>query len=151
MIPLQAKFSDLETLVPKTLKTTGQCLDAIFFDIGISTNQLNDPDRGFSFRSNGPLDMRMNSKGNLESTSDRQPTAESIVNNYPVGVIADILWKYGEERQAKKIALAIDDARCRYPILSTKTLSDIICKSMGITYQIKGKAHPATKTFQAYF
>ncbi|MDR0953309.1 MAG: 16S rRNA (cytosine(1402)-N(4))-methyltransferase RsmH [Elusimicrobiota bacterium] len=107
------------------------------FDLGLSSYQLDDGARGFSFLNDGPLDMRFdNAKG---------ITADDIVNAWPVSKIEEILLKYGEERAASKIALAIFQARANGRIESTFQLAKIIESVL----PRQGKTHPATKTFQA--
>jgi 16S rRNA (cytosine1402-N4)-methyltransferase len=95
--------------------------------------------------------MRMASRGNLQSIhSHRSITAEAVVNHFSVSQIADILWKYGEERQAVKIARAIETARCKEPIVSTTQLASLVANAMGLSHAwMQSKSHPATKTFQA--
>jgi 16S rRNA (cytosine1402-N4)-methyltransferase len=93
----------------------------------------------------------MASRGNLQSIqNDRSITAEAVVNHFSVSQIADILWKYGEERQAVKIARAIESARCKEPITSTTQLASLVATAMGLgNAWMHSKSHPATKTFQA--
>ena len=93
-------------------------IDGILIDLGISSTQLDDPERGFSFQSNGPLDMRID-------TSQGQTAAEWI-NSATKKEIEDVLWTLGEERASRKIASKICDSREKKPIESTKELSDLI-------------------------
>ncbi|MDR1365580.1 MAG: 16S rRNA (cytosine(1402)-N(4))-methyltransferase RsmH [Holosporales bacterium] len=111
-------------------------IDGIIFDLGVSSMQLEASDRGFSFNLDGPLDMRM---------SDRGISALEVVNTYTEAQLADIIYHYGEERKAKKIAKAIVNERINRQIASTKQFADIV-KSVINSY--KG-INPATKTFQA--
>ncbi|MDR1031683.1 MAG: 16S rRNA (cytosine(1402)-N(4))-methyltransferase RsmH [Holosporales bacterium] len=111
-------------------------IDGIIFDLGVSSMQLETQNRGFSFNLDGPLDMRMSGHG---------ISALEVVNTYTEARLADIIYHYGEERKAKKIAKAIVNGRINQQISSTKQLADIV-KSVINSY--KG-IHPATKTFQA--
>lgn len=110
----------------------------ILFDLGLSSYQLDDPKRGFSFLQEGPLDMRFdNSKG---------ITAADLINTLPADELEDILLKYSDERNAHKIALAVYDARVENgPLLTTTALAKVIER----VCRREGKIHPATKTFQA--
>jgi 16S rRNA (cytosine1402-N4)-methyltransferase len=110
----------------------------VLFDLGYSSFQIDDPDRGFSFRFGGPLDMRFDTDGEL--------TAADIVNSWPKEDIIRILRDYGEERSAGRIAHAIVQARKRKTLASTFELAELIYKAVG---QGKSKMHPATQTFQA--
>lgn len=113
--------------------------DGILLDLGVSSMQLDRPEKGFSFMHEGPLDMRMDPESPL--------TAESIVNTWSEGDIARIIRDYGEEKHWKIAARAIVQARAVEPITTTKQLSDILCK---VIWRKKGKSiHPATLTFQA--
>lgn len=110
----------------------------ILFDLGLSSYQLDDPKRGFSFLQEGPLDMRFdNSKG---------VTAADLINTLPADELEELLLKYADERNAHKIALAVYDARVENgPLLTTTALAKVIEK----VCRREGKIHPATKTFQA--
>jgi 16S rRNA (cytosine1402-N4)-methyltransferase len=112
-------------------------VDGILLDLGVSTLQLKDKGRGFSFLKDEPLDMRMNPEQEL--------TAGIIVNTYPEKQLADIIWKYGEERNSRRIARALVRRRCKKPVLTCRELADIIEKTIGR----RGRIHPATRTFQA--
>ncbi len=112
-------------------------LDGALFDLGLSSYQLDDASRGFSFLKSGPLDMRFdNTKGN---------TAADLVNNLPADKLEYIFKTYGEEHQAKKIALAICQARRETPLKTTTDLANLIEKHIPRF----GKTHPATRIFQA--
>ncbi|MBI5205858.1 MAG: 16S rRNA (cytosine(1402)-N(4))-methyltransferase RsmH [Nitrospirae bacterium] len=130
----KGRFSEVGRLVAET-GVTG--VDGILFDIGTSMVHLKTAERGFSFLSEEPLDMRMDRSQDL--------TAAYIVNKYPEKDIDRILWEYGEERLSRKIARAIVDYRARKKIGTCAELSDIVCS----VYKGRGKLHPATKTFQA--
>ncbi len=110
-------------------------VDGVLLDLGLSSLQLDDPQRGFSFRSDGPLDMR------FDPTSGA--TAAELVNRLPETDLADLIYRYGEERQSRRLARAIVAAR---PIHSTAELAELIAKARRGR---RGKTHPATRTFQA--
>jgi 16S rRNA (cytosine1402-N4)-methyltransferase len=113
-------------------------VDGIVFDLGVCSTQLEQAERGFSFRLDGPLDMRMTQTG--ESAGD-------VVNSYEEEKIADILWRYGEERASRRIARAIIKARDTSPIERTGQLADIIHSVM--PRPRPGQSDSATRTFQA--
>lgn len=112
-------------------------IDAILLDIGVSSNQLDDPSRGFSYKYEAKLDMRMN--------KDIKISAYEVVNNFSEKEIADILYKYGEEPKAKKIASYIVNARKNKNIETTVELAEICIKAIAKSM----KKHPAKRTFQA--
>ena len=112
-------------------------VDGVVLDIGVSSMQLDQAARGFSFRQDGPLDMRMASDG---------PSAADFVNSESEERLADIIFHYGEERQARPIAKAIVAARAAGPILTTKALCDVITTVLWVKPNM---IHPATRTFQA--
>src|SRR5690606_13663216 len=111
------------------------------FDVGVSSMQLDDPERGFSFQKDGPLDMRM------EGAGSDAPGAAEVVNNEDEAEIARIIWLYGEERNSRRIARAIVTARKDKPITRTLELADIVARVSGGVQP--HKLHPATRTFQA--
>lgn len=115
-------------------------VDGVLFDLGVSSPQLDDPARGFSFLQDGPLDMRMDQTVGM--------TAAELVNGSPEDWLADILYQYGEERYARRIARAIVRERARRPIETTNALASIIAKSVPSAYR-NGRIHCATRTFQA--
>lgn len=110
--------------------------DGILFDLGLSSLQLADADRGFTFLADGPLDMRFDPTSN-------DPTAADLVNQLPAESLADLLFRYGEERQSRRIAQAIVEAR---PLHTTGDLVRVIKETVG---RRRGRLHPATLTFQA--
>jgi 16S rRNA (cytosine1402-N4)-methyltransferase len=110
--------------------------DGILFDLGVSSLQLDLPERGFSFQKDGPLDMRMDREQSI--------TAEEIVNYYPEKDLANILFQFGEESFSRRIARSIVKAR---PLRSTVQLADVVAKAL--PFQRARRIHPATKTFQA--
>ena len=113
-------------------------VDGIVIDLGVSSMQLDTPERGFSFQTEGPLDMRF---------GPTQPqTAADVINNWSERDLADLIWRYGEEQQSRRIARAIVQAR---PLLTTRELADAILHAVGRPKGPAGKTHPATRTFQA--
>ncbi len=115
-------------------------IDGIFFDLGVSSYQLDTPERGFSYMHDGPLDMRMNKEARLD--------AEYIVNHYKEEELADIIHRYGEERWSKRIAQFIVAARKENPLTTTFELVDVIKKAIPKGARLDGP-HPAKRTFQA--
>jgi len=113
-------------------------VDGLLADIGVSSLQLNDAARGFSFQAEGPLDMRMDPR------SER--TAEQVVNHLDERQLADVIYEFGEERRSRRIARAICRSR---PIRSTAHLAEVISAAARPMNQAERKIHPATKTFQA--
>lgn len=111
-------------------------LDGIVLDVGVSSQQIDDPSRGFSFTADGPLDMRMGADG--ESAAD-------VVNEADEQTLATIIYRYGEERASRRIAKAIVEHRGLQPITRTGELASIVAKVLGR----RGKIDPATRTFQA--
>lgn len=114
-------------------------VDGVVFDLGVSSMQLDNKERGFSFSKKATLDMRM---------GDNELSAYEIINDFPEEDIADIIFKYGEESYARKIAKYICHQRDISPIENTTDLADIISKAKPV-FNHKTKIHPATKTFQA--
>jgi 16S rRNA (cytosine1402-N4)-methyltransferase len=112
-------------------------LDGVVLDLGVSSFQLDQPERGFSFRHDGPLDMRMSRSG---------PTAADVVNALPERELADVLFELGEERASRRIARAIVAARGEAPITTTARLASII---RGVLPPDRSGIDPATRSFQA--
>lgn len=112
-------------------------IQGALFDLGVSSMQLDLPDRGFSFRAAGPLDMRMNPEAG--------ETAADLVNTLPEEELARILWEYGEERYSRRIARRILERR---PLHTTKELEDAVWGAYP-PQERRGRLHPATRTFQA--
>src|SRR3990170_4664878 len=108
---------------------------AVLLDLGISSMQLSEAERGFSFQQDGPLDMRLDPGGEL--------TAAAVVNEWSERDLADIIWRYGEEPGARRVAAAILRAR---PILGTQQLAQVVARAVGGRPR---RVHPATRTFQA--
>ena len=113
-------------------------VDGMLADIGVSSLQLNDAARGFSFQAEGPLDMRMNPQA--------ERTAEQVVNQVDEVTLANLIYEFGEERRSRRIARAIVRSR---PIRSTAQLADVISAAARPMNQAERRIHPATRTFQA--
>ena len=112
-------------------------VDGVVLDIGVSSMQLDEPERGFSFMRDGPLDMRMGAEGD---------SAADLVNGLDETDLADLLYAYGEERKSRRIAHFIVAARAQTPIATTAELARLIESAIG---RKPGDAHPATRSFQA--
>lgn len=117
-----------------------RCVDGILMDLGVSTLQLMDPKRGFSFQKDGPLDMRMDRRSEV--------TAAELVNSLPEDRLARLLWEYGEERWSRRIARAVVGERRKRPITTTLELADVVRRAVPPAAR-HGRLHPATRTFQA--
>ena len=124
-------FSELDALA-------GEPLDGVVLDLGVSSMQIDRPERGFSFQKDGPLDMRMSQSG--DSAADLVATASEAT-------LADILYLYGEERAARRIARTIVEARAKAPILTTLHLAELVARCL--PRPKPGQNHPATRSFQA--
>lgn len=133
---VHASFAELEKVV-KQQQWFAE-VDGILMDLGVSSPQLDDPQRGFSFNKDGPLDMRMNPQQGMD--------ASEWVNVAVAEDILRVLREYGEERFAKRIVHAVVEARAQQPIKTTKQLADIIAQA--VPTREPGK-HPATRSFQA--
>lgn len=132
------KFSKLDELL-KNSEHFKEKYDVIIFDLGVSSNQIDNPERGFSFQQDGPLDMKMGSS-NLN--------AFEVINSFDEKKLADIFYEFGEEKYSRRIAKNIVINRTKKTIENTLELSKIIKKSVPAKNNFK-KIHPATKTFQA--
>jgi 16S rRNA (cytosine1402-N4)-methyltransferase len=131
---VKGRFGEMDQL----LEARGVAqVDGITLDLGVSSPQLDDAARGFSFRTDGPLDMRMGDDG---------PTAADILNELPEEELADIIFRYGEERHSRRIARAIVAARRVAPITRTLQLAEIV---RGVVHRANDGIDPATRTFQA--
>jgi 16S rRNA (cytosine1402-N4)-methyltransferase len=127
--------------IPAILTELGhRAVQGVLFDLGVSSPQLDDPGRGFSYAQDAPLDMRMNRSGEL--------TAAEVVNTYPPARLARVFSEYGEERFARRIAQAIAAERAREPITTTMRLAEIIRASIPAPARRTG-GNPAKRTFQA--
>lgn len=115
-------------------------IDGVLLDLGVSSRQLDDPKRGFSFQSDGPLDMRMD-----QSTGE---TAADLVNRLPESELADLIYQYGEERFSRRIARAIAQYRVDRRLETTQELVSVIKGAVPSAYR-HGRIHCATRTFQA--
>jgi 16S rRNA (cytosine1402-N4)-methyltransferase len=115
-------------------------VDGILFDLGVSSPQLDEPARGFSFQGDGPLDMRMD--------QSMIGTAADLINRWPEAQLADTIFQFGEERFSRRIARAIVHARARHPLATTKELVSVIEGAVPANYR-HGRIHCATRTFQA--
>lgn len=133
----RANFKDF----PQILRQYGLTeIDGIFFDLGVSSYQLDCPERGFSYMHDGPLDMRMNRESKLD--------AAYVVNCYKEEKLAELIFRYGEERWSKRIAKFIVAAREERPLRTTFELVDVIKKAIPKGARFDGP-HPAKRTFQA--
>jgi len=129
---IQGSFADLANSEQRTT------YDGILADLGVSSLQLEDAARGFSFQADGPLDMRMNPMSGS--------TAEQVVNRISERELADVIYEFGEERRSRRIARAIVRSR---PIQTTKQLADVISAAARPMNAAERRIHPATRTFQA--
>jgi 16S rRNA (cytosine1402-N4)-methyltransferase len=140
-----ARFGDRVEIVRSSFDRIGELVSerttegasAVLFDLGVSSPQLDEPERGFSYRSGAPLDMRMDRRQAL--------TAREVVNDYPYAQLARLISAYGEERYARRIARAIVDAR---PIETTDQLAAVVRDAIPAPARRRG-GHPARRTFQA--
>lgn len=144
--PLEVEFGARFRLIPRRFSELEAGLaeaglsscDAVVFDIGVSSMQLDEAERGFSFLRDGPLDMRMGAEGD---------TAADLVNTAPAEELARIFWVYGEERASRRIAAALVRRRAEAPFLRTLDLAEAVERTLGGR---KGApVHPATRVFQA--
>lgn len=134
--PHLTNFADLASVA----RASGLApLDGVLLDLGLSSFQLDEPARGFSFQGDGPLDMRFNPTGGT--------SAADLVNDLPERELADLIWTFGEEPNSRRIARALVQERARAPITTTGQLAAIVERASGGR---RGRAtHPATRTFQA--
>ena len=143
-----APYADRVTLVHSNFSQLDEVLenlgiegvDGILLDLGVSSPQLDEAERGFSYMADAPLDMRMNSEDSL--------TAHEVVNTWPREELRRILYEYGEERYAPQIAAAIERRRAEKPIETTLELVDVIRSAMPPA-ALREKQHPAKRSFQA--
>ena len=132
---IEGRFGDMAEL----LSAEGvDEVDGVALDLGVSSMQFDQADRGFSFRASGPLDMRMERSG---------PSAADLVNEADEAELADFIWRYGEERKSRRVARAIVEARRQKPIETTGELAEIVRRAVGP--QGRDESDPATRTFQA--
>ncbi len=130
-------FGDVAELI---VRAGFEAIDGFVLDLGVSSMQIDEPERGFSFRFDGPLDMRMGREAGNESAAD-------LVNSLDENDLADLIYNYGEERHSRRIARAIVARRAEMPFAKTLDLADVI---RGVLPKNpKDKSDPATRTFQA--
>ncbi len=134
LLLVEERFSNLESILDRA---GIPAVDGVVFDLGVSSMQLDEPGRGFSFRLEGPLDMRMGPAG---------PSAADVVARAGERDLAAIIAGLGEERHARTIARAVVRAREKQVIATTRELADVIS---GVVHAREGAIHPATRTFQA--
>lgn len=132
----QHRFSQMESALSEVELSA---VDGVALDIGVSSMQLDKAERGFSFTSDGPLDMRMSGEGQ---------TAADFVNTASQEDLADIIWRYGEEPASRRIARAVVRERQLQPLQRTTQLAKVVAKAVGAKGR-SGKRHPATRVFQA--
>lgn len=135
--PIAGRFGDLAHLV--NLQGI-EAVDGIVLDLGVSSHQLDSAERGFSFRLDGPLDMRMNSNADT--------TAADLLRDLPASELERIIRDFGEERWAKKIAARIEQVRQQTPLFTTLQLADLVAHTIPRRFH-EERIHPATRTFQA--
>jgi 16S rRNA (cytosine1402-N4)-methyltransferase len=136
--PIRANFAEME----QVLAAEGIAgLDGVLLDIGVSSHQLDEPDRGFSYMQDGPLDMRMDRRGGQ--------TAADLVAELSESELANLIYRYGEEKFSRRIARRIVEQRAQTPIESTKQLAELISAAIPAAQRRKEKQHPAKRTFQA--
>ncbi len=128
---VEARFSEMDAVLGEG------CADGVALDLGVSSMQIDEAERGFSFMQDGPLDMRMGGDG---------PTAADLVNNEPAAELARIIYVYGEERESRRIARALVRRREEQPFTRTLELAEFVEKALG--GRRGAKIHPATRTFQ---
>src|SRR5205085_3884574 len=133
---VHANFDEISRVLAQ-LDTTD--VQGVLADLGVSSLQLDTGDRGFSFAADAPLDMRMDQSGG--------ETATDLVSNLTERELADLIFEYGEERGARRIARAIVRQRERAPIATTKQLADLVVRALHVPG--RWRIHPATRTFQA--
>jgi 16S rRNA (cytosine1402-N4)-methyltransferase len=137
LLAVPASFADLAEVAERLDLTA---VDGVLYDLGVSSLQLDEPDRGFSYRADAPLDMRMDPTTGI--------TAAEVLATYPRAELARILREYGEERFAGRIARALDEARRRAPIATTGQLVELVKAAVPAAARRTGP-HPARRAFQA--
>jgi 16S rRNA (cytosine1402-N4)-methyltransferase len=134
---LHGNFFDMKALLSSIGVTQA---NGILLDLGVSSHQLDTQTRGFSYKTDAPLDMRMDQSAPL--------SARDVVNGYPESELARVIWEYGEERFSRRIAEKICRAREQYPIETTSQLAQIVREGIPAKYR-NAPQHPARRTFQA--
>lgn len=134
-----SKIADLPAVLPEPFfKQATAGFDGILMDLGVSSPQIDDSQRGFSFSADGPLDMRMDNTTGV--------SAAEVVNQMDETELANVIYRYGDEKKSRRIARSIVSAREVQPFATTKQLADLIAKQIGWRERAQ---HPATRTFQA--
>ena len=137
---VHARYDEIPAIVSTIFPPGPDRVMGLLFDLGVSSPQLDDPERGFAYAQDAPLDMRM------DRTAER--TAADVINGYPAAELSRILHEYGEERFARRIAEAVVRERARAPITSTQRLSAIVKDAIPAATRRTG-GNPAKRTFQA--
>ncbi len=140
---INGNFAEMSVLLEEC---SISAVDGVLLDLGVSSLQLDTPDRGFSFNHTGPLDMRMQTRRKLEDDQEVTPTAMQVINDSPLDTLVDIFKRYGEERFARRIANRIVAARQQMPITTTTHFAEIVKQAVP---RKTSKIHPATRVFQA--
>jgi 16S rRNA (cytosine1402-N4)-methyltransferase len=135
LVPLLGRFGDMDTLLAQAGHAQ---VDGVVLDIGVSSFQIDEAERGFSFMKDGPLDMRMGASG---------PSAADVVNTMSERGLADVIFRLGEERNARRIARSIVERRAAQPFATTADLAALVETAVG--GRRGARMHPATQTFQA--
>ncbi len=135
LVPLLGRFGDMDTLLAQAGHAR---VDGVVLDIGVSSFQIDEAERGFSFMKDGPLDMRMGASG---------PSAADVVNTMSERGLADVIFRLGEERNARRIARSIVERRTALPFATTADLAALVETAVG--GRRGARMHPATQTFQA--
>lgn len=135
LVPLLGRFGDMDTLLAQAGHAR---VDGVVLDIGVSSFQIDEAERGFSFMKDGPLDMRMGASG---------PSAADVVNTMSERGLADVIFRLGEERNARRIARSIVERRAAQPFATTADLAALVETAVG--GRRGARMHPATQTFQA--
>jgi 16S rRNA (cytosine1402-N4)-methyltransferase len=136
LLLIEGRFGEMAELLAPLGIGPGGVAGGIVLDLGVSSPQLDDPSRGFSFRAEGPLDMRMGKSGT---------SAADLVNTLPEAALAKLIYVYGEERFARRVARAITEARKKAPLTRTDDLAELV----RAVVPTSGGIDPATRTFQA--
>ena len=134
---VHGNFMDIDTILKQM---NIDKVDGILFDLGISSYQLENPDRGFSFDREGPLDMRLDRESYI--------SAYDLINNLNEEELSGLLWNFGQERWHNRIARVLVYERQKHPISTTSDLAGIVARAIPSRYR-HGRIHPATRTFQA--
>lgn len=137
VVSMKGNFADL----PFQLSKRGIVADMVLADLGFASTQVDDPERGLSFRHSGPLDMRMDRSSPID--------AAELVNTLPEKEIGDLIKHFGEDRHGRRIARKIVEARALAPIETTDQLAELIRSAVPYTKGQRSHIHPATRTFQA--